>query len=387
VLVIVTLLVVGCRPAPKAELGAYRAASAAARELGESMLVDHRAALAEFRAIKPGAAPDFSDALGLVHDVDARNQLDGLLARLADQEGEAQAGAMAYIDSLTLDTATMFGEVKGVGAVASRLRAWEVIGRYNDALATLAEGKSVDEARTKTAGLIESLKSLPEQFKSVANLAGDIAPFARPIAEVVALMEQAVLQHRFREAVANATPVVRDYITQVLVPDAQNMYNVRLGLHVVAYQEHMALVTDEAAAAGGAAARLPGADTPDGFSAASLYVDRLNAAMKRLPTYRDEFALDLKPEANGATPENEMEARIKRVESAATDAVAEVEKFRAYRDATEKYARALGEMDVAMEKLHTATTTQRPQLPDAERVLNLMTEARAAMETYKALRN
>ena len=190
--VLICVLVLGtasCAEIPTAELTAYKQAFGSARQSAETVIADYRNALQEASAIAPrSAASPFPEVF----------------------EPES----------------FLSGDARDAN-VASRLRALEVLGQYNNVLVALAEGKSEEEVRGAVGAFSSSLSTLVATFGSSVPALSAITRIAQTIA---GLVENARRREEFRRIVDEGAPVVRQIIDEVFIPDTRDFYEVRAAL-------------------------------------------------------------------------------------------------------------------------------------------------------------
>jgi len=111
-------------------------------------------------------------------------------------------------------------------ATEVRLLAWNVIGKYNEALAALAAGKSVETVKT-------AMESLGTAAGKIASAAGETVPEVASVVtiakEIAALAEKARLAGEFRKALKTGVPKVRKML-EIMVADTKSHYQLRASL-------------------------------------------------------------------------------------------------------------------------------------------------------------
>ena len=121
--VFVVSMLSSCATIPTKEFASYKDAFKSARDSSEQVLVDYAAAKKEEDINKADAA-----VKELPRDIIRPTNFDPVQVASDD--------------------------FKSVDAIEVRMKAWDVVARYNDALTLLAEGKSVQEVAAATEGLI-----------------------------------------------------------------------------------------------------------------------------------------------------------------------------------------------------------------------------------------
>jgi len=221
-LVSVALTMVACTSVPIREFTSYRQVFADARAAGEQVLFDYSAAVKEYDL--------------------ARKQLAG-------EPAESRASLTAEND-LPPDAGSppAEGNAADLADVAVRIRAWDVVQRYNDFLLDLAEGKSAAQVSAAVNGLMQSLATFP--LEDIAAAAGSLSPYIGVLKEVLALAEYERSRRVFVAAVKEGAPIIGVPISETTQPenqetfrpflnllrdDAKTFYNVRKGLNDLAY--------------------------------------------------------------------------------------------------------------------------------------------------------
>jgi len=193
------LLVAGCTTIPQREFLAYREAFGEARTQSESVLADYAAA----RQTKTNR---------LAHE------------KRKDLSAPPPTSLSA---SLGLTSFSARGSTAGQDDLDARLRAWEIVGKYNEALLALVTGAKTSEVEGAVNGLLGSLKQFP--IKEVVKLAGDVAPYAGVISDLLDIVQQEVEARHFRKAVLKAAPKMDEFIG-LLYKDAELFHKYRVAL-------------------------------------------------------------------------------------------------------------------------------------------------------------
>jgi uncharacterized membrane protein len=118
--------------------------------------------------------------------------------------------------------------------VLVRHQLWLVTGRYNDALAALAEGRSREQVEGLVNGFLASVRELP--FRKLADLAAGAHPLAGVISESLFLIEREVQARQFHRAVEAGGPLV-DAILLAMQQEISDHYDLRLVLNTRARRE------------------------------------------------------------------------------------------------------------------------------------------------------
>jgi hypothetical protein len=224
------LTMFGCTSVPIREFTSYKQVFAEARAAGEQVLFDYSAAVKEYEQARKLQAGDSSGNR-------ASSAIE--INRLANIDPTAAAPVAAELDDVTV-----------------RIRAWDVVQRYNDVLLSLAEGKSVDQVSAAVNGLMQSLATFP--LEDIAQAASTISPYIGVLKEVLTLAEFERSHRKFVAAVKKGAPLIGVPIREnaesgdkktfqsflkLLRDDAKNFFNIRKGLNDLAYDR----IVDEAA--------------------------------------------------------------------------------------------------------------------------------------------
>jgi len=197
--VLVAGVLSGCAEIPQQQFQVYLSAFGKARGAAEEVLADYSA---------------------------AEKQLAELEAKVTPTPENSLPYPIRY------EPAT--GEQGQLDAVAVRFLALEAVSNYNDALAQLASGQSVDAAQSsigKFAGVVGQIAVLGGA--SLPN----ICPAIQALQTLVGVIEKARLAGEFRKAVRDGAPVVAQ-IFDVLREDTRDHYGLRFAL---ANREHILL--------------------------------------------------------------------------------------------------------------------------------------------------
>jgi hypothetical protein len=184
------MLLAGCAPIPRAELTQYRAAFAEVEAASTEILVD-------FAEITEAAA-----------EARAKQQAtDSATSGSAATSSSGSVGAYRFTASL------VDPDNKQVPDVEVRRVMLRTIARYNDALTTLAEGKSVESVQSATNAFSKALASVIEAGGAAVPGLGSITGIATTVAT---LAEQARLRKEFEKAVRAGSPIVEKMLTALI---------------------------------------------------------------------------------------------------------------------------------------------------------------------------
>lgn len=224
------LTVIACTSVPIREFTSYRQAFTDARAAGEQVLFDYSAAVREYELEKKQLAGDSAES-----STTSGNQNDR---------------------STNMDSSPAAANPAELADVAVRIRAWDVVQRYNDVLLNLAEGKSAAQVSAAVDGLMQSLATFP--LEDIATAVSRVSPYVGVLKELLALGEYERSRRKFVAAVKEGAPLIGVPIRQnpaseddttfqsflkLLRDDAKNFYNIRKGLNDLAYDR----IVDQAA--------------------------------------------------------------------------------------------------------------------------------------------
>jgi hypothetical protein len=223
----------GCVQVPQKQFGSYRTASDETRKIAEVVIADYQSDKQELEKLQQArrgkasrtSLADITGGTGTAavaaDDSDqavSSDRADGL----AQERTDANASPLPYPATFTPPSGG--GLIKNEEIVV-RLQALEVIAHYNDLLATLAEGKSVDQLKTGVSDFAASIQSLASGV-AATTLPG--VGQAIPLLQTVAgELEKARLREEFKKAVAKGQHGVNG-ILDVFIADTSSYYSMRL---------------------------------------------------------------------------------------------------------------------------------------------------------------
>jgi hypothetical protein len=346
-----------CTAVPQREFLAYRDAFDAAREASEGVLADYGAVRVEAARLTP-AAPD------------------------------ASAAAASLSQQLGLDTYGPRAETSGDDALDVRLRAWDIAGKYNDALLALATGASEDEVGAAVNGLLDSLQAFP--VGEIAETAGDIVPYSGVVTDVIRMIQDDVAARRFAQAVRKASPLMRDF-TGLLGADAALFRKARLALLDQQFADAQIAVVI-------AADRFRELTAAHGWNESEARQVRALAALANeravlagdAPAFAPiELPANAPPPAGAATAAADL-AELQRlgqeVEQQAQAAHAVVARMQAYCRLMDQYAELVRELSAKVGELAAAVDGSSGRLPSIDRLERILSNVRVAQEIYTQAR-
>jgi len=339
----------GCTTVPTKEFATYKETFNQARKAGEDVLLDYGVAAAQYQE---------------------------RLAKGSDAKPKPKVRAEPF------DPSSVAKNMASVDHIAVRMKAWDVVARYNDLLTALAEGKAADELAGAVDGLSSSLASFPvaEVALSWTEVSGYLAPL-KPLA-LEAVREQS--RRQFVAAVGKVSPLITDKFLKLLREESKDFYKVRWGLNDMDYRP----AVDEIAFVGNRFA-----DVTEQFQQTqdvTTTLAKLNADLLTLP--QKVIGDKSKPEipkvepksspAGAPAPTVEVLAQLESLQSDAAarigHALAKNAELDAYREVLTHYIALLDQLEQNMRALQIAAEQAQPTIPqggDLERTVILLRQA------------
>lgn len=335
-----------CTAIPTKEFGSYRDAVSKARTAGEDVLTDYAAARAESQALKKKKNP----------------------------KPEEPSRPALFVPSAS------DGE-SAIDHIAVRFQAWEVVAKYNEALTSLAEGKSIGQVGTTVDGLVHSLSQSP--LTELSTVASQITPFLGPLKTLLAEAEQEALRKRYFEALKSGLPLIKNDFIGLLKKDAAIMFEVRFGLNDLEYQRIVDKVSDAKRNFDNLSSHYPLSDD------IRRRRDEIRTALAKLPK-DDSGNPAVNPPSNTSGADAVTPASESQMESLKNEALKQVDlalqknkELFAYRDVLTAYVGILNQMASSIQSLQVAAETGKaPSLPSDE-VLKAVISLRQTYLTYK----
>ena len=326
--VLFSVFAVGCAQIPSIELAQYRRATAEVQAAAEAILID-------FAAIKEAAEAE---------------------QRRREAERAAPSGPVLF------STALEYGGAGQSDAVAVRRTAWRMIDGFNNTLATLAEGKSVESVQVAAGGAIEAANN----FIVAAGVTAvpGLGTLVGGVQTLVGELEKARLRVEFDKAVRLGGPVVLK-ILDALNADRDDHINLRAA---AANLQQVRLLTEMLAQVRGVATLVREHSPPVGDDPRPGIEADLNAALKPAERVLTEaLPLRLSYQVNKPAFASEHRVAAGQAISQITERVsainANAEQFERLRSALNTYGAMLRRMKDALGMLIGAL--DRPQKFDA----------------------
>lgn len=345
VALVAAFTVAACTTVPTREFATYKDTFAKARAAGETVVLDYGVAVSEFDDIKAKRAA---------------------AKPVQKKRGEPFDPVAASRNLATVDH------------VLVRMKAWDVVARYNDLLTALAEGKSADELASAVDGLSASLNAFP--LKAIAASAAEVSAYLAPLRALALEAARESSRRQFIEAVGKGAPLINEKFLQLLREDAADFYRVRAGLNDL----EIAALAETANASGQRLAELASAFQANRDADAALAA--FNADIERLPVLSGGTRLvsparvasprgsaPMSPEAKAQLASVAQDAKVQLGQVAAKD-----DELNAYRQVLIAYLVLLNQLELSLRGLQLAAEQAQPVIPqgaDLERAVILLREA------------
>jgi len=344
------MLATGCTTVPTREFATYKETFAQARAAGEEVLLDYGA---------------------------ARAQADDVNAKLA----AAKAGKK--VRGGLFDPSAVGKNSGSMEDVIVRMKAWEVVARYNDLLTALAEGRAADELAGAVDGLSASLTSFP--IATVAATAAEVSGYLAPLKPLALEAVRERSRREFIAAVAKGGPLITDKFLKYLREDTVDFYKVRTGLNNL----EIFAIAESADKTGKRLVALVSS-----FQASRDVDDRietLNVDIALLPVLPRETPLvpplKVPPQRGSAALTPEARAQVGSLVQDMTAQIGKVaakdDELNAYRQVLESYVRLLNQLEHSMRGLQTAAEQAQPSIPQAADLQRIVIQLREAYMIFK----
>lgn len=335
-----------CTTLPNKEFTGYKETFAQARSAGEQVLMDYGAAVS-----------NYDDAVA---------------------QDEA-ANPSPRPRPVTFSAAQAQRQADHVDHIGVRMKAWEVVARYNDLLTALAEGNNVDALLSAVDGFSDSLGAFPVAAVKLASVQVQayLAPL-RPLAKE-ALREKS--RRDFVAAVAKGAPYIEGNFLELLRADAEDFYRVRKGLNDLEYRP---LLSDVRARAKRIGKLLPQTAKADELVEP---VQKFNARLAALPLNTDGAApvapLELDVNVVGTQASGAALEALEEATTAADQALAKNEALHAYRDVLVAHVALLDQLGQSLAALRMAAEQAQPTIPHGDDLRRKVIMLREAYIAYK----
>lgn len=335
-----------CTTLPEKEFASYKETFAQARSAGEQVLMDYGAAVSDYN--------------------DARAQ-------------DEAANPSARPRPATFSAAEAQRLPDHVDHIGVRMKAWEVVARYNDLLTALAEGKGADALLGAVDGFSDSLGAFPVAAVKLATV--QVQAYLAPLRPLVkdALREKS--RRDFVAAVAKGAPYIEGNFLDLLRADAEDFYRVRKGLNDLEYRPLLDEVRVRAKRVGKV---LPDVAKPDELVEP---VQKLNARLAALPLNAERMppvaALELDLTVVGTQPSAGVLEALDEATVACDKALAKNQALHAYRDVLVAHVALLDQLGQSLAALRAAAEQAQPTIPRGEDLRRKVIMVREAYIAYK----
>lgn len=351
----------GCSRISTREFSSYTSAFERVRTVGEEVLLDYALLAAAHEEIERQAAS-------------------------AERERDAEA-----FDRFHFDVAELTDPSSAPDDVGVRLRAWQVLGQYSEALAAVAQGRSADEIAASVDGLIHTLQTFPS--RTVVDAAMQVTPFAGAAKLALEVIEREAAARRFAQAVRAAQPAIERFLV-LLEDDAQSFYNIRKGLHHLAVAERSDRMNDLARTVARIAVefKLPveqGTDADHGT--VHEVINQINETFGAIPDWpQDGFLPSLPAEASGNDYTNLAHSQLEQLADEIRRHAAEIraldDQLLAYRAVMTLYVKSIRRTRRALLELALPPRQQRTAQTIASELFAAALQLKRAINDYKQAR-
>ncbi len=338
-----------CTTIPGREFASYKDAFSSARAAGEEVLLDYGAAARQYDEIRE--------------------------QRLAAKPEPKRRAA-------SFDPAALSKQGGRLDTIAVRMKAWDVIARYNDLLTALAEGKGADDLANAVDGLTTSLGGFP--VAQVAATAAQVNEFIAPLRALALEAAKEQSRRKLAAAVGSGSDLIAGKFIGLLREDTADFFRVRKGLNDLEYQP----LLDQVAASAGEfeelSVNLRGTAEVRGAAAA------LNAELARIPlTQAGKAPINMVKVPGGtAAPTQQrmaaLDALIERTREQVGRALEKNAELDAYREVLRAYLGLLGQLEQALRDLQLAAQESRPTIPRGDELQRAVILLRETYISYRA---
>ena len=352
VLGLVAVLSAGCTSIPERQFHLYRQAFAETRAQSELVLADHAA---------------------------ARQVKSNLAAQVRLRTNPAPAGRLL---SERLEIANVDASGAGVpNDIEVRLKAWNVISAYNDALSAVAAGAKSADVEDSVNGFVSALKNFP--VSEVADLAGRGVPYVGAALKVLELVQKEVEARRFRNAVLQSEEPMNEFVA-LLRKDAVLLRNYRVALLDERFAEQEIMIFDHADRFR-AVATAHGWNPPAEVNGLIKQINAnraLAAGIETFPAIANAAAAPTAP-SDQDSQLVELRTLAEAIEREATEARATVAELAAYHELMRRYLLLIDEFERTLGALSGAAKRNAHQLPSIDQLQQIISSVRLAQQIYR----
>ncbi len=344
--VLISMFIAGCAAVPVNEFSAYRESFDQARRAGEQVLIDYAAAKKEVESLeinKPAEVPS--------------------------------------VRAVQFDAEELASRGDAVDAVAVRLRAWEVVAAYNEALLALVEGRPAAQVEAATRNLVDSMANFP--VNAFQDLAARVTPVLGVLSTALTELQKAYDRQKALDAMAAVGPVISDGFIRLLIKDSELFYNLRFGLNdrkfrktirrIIALRKGFKRLAETAQ---------PGDDITKMVKAIN---DKL-ATLPRKSNNRPQVSalkLERSGGADGEVVRSQLVDLRDNIFKLTDTALTQTRELSAYRDMLVAYVRMVGELDARLRALSRAADSGEATLPQSAELLYSIIRVRQSYLTYR----
>ena len=352
VVIVLITLSLGCTTIPQRQLQAYREAFTETRTQSEQVLADHAAA----RQIKSNLAAQ---------------------VRLRTNPALAHRSLSERLEIATFD-ATGAGVPNDIEV---RLKAWNVIATYNEALVAVATGAKASDIEGAVNGFVGALKNFP--VTEIADLAGRGVPYVGAALKILELVQKEVEARRFRNAVLQAEEPMKEFVS-LLREDAVLLRNYRvtllderfteLEIAIFGHADRFRIVTSA-----------HGWNPPRDVNALikDINANRVLAADVETFSVIPDVVAAPAPAADQDTKLVELRTLAQAIEREAVEARATVAELAAYHELMRRYVLLIGEFERTLAALTDAAKKNARRLPTIDELQQVISSVRLAHEIYR----
>ncbi len=346
----------GCADIPTQQFEAYKRAFKDVRASGEEVLLDY------------GVAKSDSEK--------RRKALSG--------GGEVDSG-----DRFAFDISAITETEKPLDGVGVRMHAWNVLAQYNETLTAVAQGHSPAEISAAFDGLTQALNKFP--IGAISEAAKELVPYAGVAKAALEIIEREIAAGRFIESIQAIYPEINKFL-DLLESDAQNFYNIRLGLHDLVYEPIIDQIADNE---GSFQDLLEGfdipADTGEEETTHRIYplIKQVNNTLAGIPDWPSENILVVSQSGDKEYTElahSQFFDLANQIERLAGEAKAVDDELIAYRNMLIEYVKLIQQTRRALKAVIEAVEeNQQPEVV-AQNMFDAAVKLRRAIAEYKKAR-
>lgn len=344
-LISIAIFASGCTAVPIQELSSYREAVNKTRAAAETIITDASVDRAEYAALLAGRKPGFP-------------------IRPAAFDAAASTGDRAAVEYTTV-----------------RFQAWEVVAKYNEALAALAEGRSAAGVGAAVDGLVGSLSQSP--FSEAKEFASGLAPFLGTLKTLLAEADKEAARQKFLVALNSGLPLIKNELLPLLRKDAENMAQVKFGINDRKFDEAVDKIDDDRRAFDSLTATLAVTNGINSMRA------ELNDAFTKIPRSdpKNSAVQPLLANSKGSDPtppvvQAMLQAQFKKTLESVAAAIRINGSLLAYYKAMDAYVNLIDKLSSSIDQLQKAAEAGRGPAPPSDELIKAAIALRQSYTTY-----